>query len=396
VTEKSSLFNNSVFRDALAEIEALGFRVSDKPSHDSTPYGIIGGRTNQRWWLVPLNDRRLTISGLALFQPVTTSAKLLKSAAVMASNLGLSSVWTRKQVYVSGNSVLEDVFAEKDLSYAFFTGTDSPHRKVAVQVMDRTGRIRGFAKVSKNASVKPFLNHEANTLNYLNTLDLQTTLIPKVLFCGEIGGVEVLVTDSLKTSRSKTVTALNDAHLAFLRELAEKTAVPVKASDMSFVADLRKQYVAVSERLTVEWRQRLEKALAVLESSGSNLGVRALGHGDFTPWNTFFVDGKLYVFDWEYASDKFSVGYDLIHFGLASSVVKNQTSCDVIDLAKKVLLDSELVLEASTAELYFLGYLCGHTLHYAGREPEVSGEIMSLDGSQDAAFAIDAIIERNY
>lgn len=396
MTVSSLLFNNPVFKDALAEIEGLGFRVSDRSTPGTIPYGIIGGRSNQRWWLVPLNDRRLTVSGLALFQPIVSSAKVLKSAAVMASTLGLSSVWLREKVYISGRSYLEEIFSEKGLCFAFFTGTDSPHRKVAVQIMARDGRIKGFAKVSQNSSVKPLLKHEAQTLEYLNTLDLQAALIPEVLFCGEIGIAEVLVTDSLKTARTKTVTALNDAHISFLQELADKTAIPVEEGDVPLATSLRKRYVAAAECLTNEWQNRFEKALEVIEGAEGELGCsKRLTHGDFTPWNTFFVDGRLYVFDWEYASKECQVGHDLIHFVLSLPSVKRWRVSETIREAKKVMRESKFFSDDANPDCLFLSYLCANSLHYIGRVPKANGQIIHWDGEQEAAVCLDSLNGRS-
>ena len=251
------LLTNTIFAQAVSEIESLGFRVSDRPESGSVPYVVIGGRSNQRWWLVPLTVRRVNVSGMALFQPVIPGARALKGAAVVASSLGLSSVWARKKLYISGKFCLGDIFDEDDLHYAFFTGTDSPHRKVAVQIMERSGRIRGIAKVARNPAVKPLLVHEAEILGHLARFDLQSALTPAVLFSGEVDNAEVLVTDTRKTARTKTSTTLKHAHLAFLRELAEKSAAPAAEGEDWLVTDLRRRFEYVADRLPNEWQQRL-------------------------------------------------------------------------------------------------------------------------------------------
>lgn len=394
MTISSSLLNNPVFNSALAEIEGLGFRVFHRSVPGARPYGIIGGRSNERWWLVPLDDSRLTVSGLALFQPIVSSAKLLKRVAVIVSKLGLSSAFLSERVYISGGSNLEDIFHEGSLRYAFFTGTDSPHRKVAVQIMGRNGVIKGFAKVSKNAAVKPLLKHEAKTLNYLKSLKLQTALIPTVLFCGEIDEVEALVTDSLKTAKTRTVTALKKTHISFLQELAEKTAVIAKASDVPFLTGLRERYAAVAETLTYEWHQRLGKALELLENSGSDLETQGLIHGDFTPWNSFFVNDRLYVFDWEYASGGYPVGHDLIHYTLSLPVVSRQTVSETIKQLEKVLRETIFSSESATSDDLLLSYLCAQSIRNIFREPLVDGIVVPWDGEQNFAVFIDEILNR--
>lgn len=354
---------------------------------------VIIGRSNQRLWLVPLTNSNVTISGMALFQPINASAQVLKNAGVVAATLGLSRLLAQKRIYITGQpTFLADIFEDRDLHYAFFTGTDSPHRKTAVQIMDHTGNIKGYAKVSGNRSVRPLLTHEAETLNYLKTLALETALIPTVLFCGEAGGAGVLVTDTLKTAKTKTSTALTEAHIAFLRELAEKTALPNTDGNDWYITELRRRYDAVAKRVPSEWQRRLEQAIDCVSRFDGQLGPRCLSHGDFTPWNTFFVDGKLYVFDWEYAQLECSAGYDLIHFLLSHPETKKQQVRDTITGMRATLRKMQFAQSDYIADLHLLAYLCGHSLQYIAREPESRAIVDTWDGECEAALLIDTVM----
>ena len=376
----------------LNEIYALGFTVSDAPQVGARPYGVIGGRSIARWWLVPLANRHVATSGLALFQPIIPSSKILKRTATALNFIGLSSLWARKRVYVTCPPAFSDLFGNNNLSYAFFTGTDSPHRKTAIQIMGDTGEIKGIAKVSSNVSVKPLLKHEAEMLNYLNRLDLKTALIPKVLFCGEINGSEVLVTDSLKTARTKTLTTLSEEHIDFLREVAEKTTVPKTDFGECFLAALRNKYQAVAEKLTDEWRQRLEKAIGVIAGSVKALGTGCLAHGDFTPWNTFLVDGKLYVFDWEYANHTYPRGYDMIHFMLSRPQTNRRSAAAIVKKVIRTLSDTGYASSNNAAKALLMTYLCGHTLQYVGRALVGRRKVSTWDGADMFAEYIDFLI----
>lgn len=388
------LYANTTFKLFLKEIEALGFTVSDSPKPGSLPYGVIGGRSNARWWLVPLTNRNVTTSGLALFQPILTSAKILKTAATTFSAIGLSRFWAKNIIHIACPPVFSDLFKSDGLHYAFFTGTDCPHRKAAVQIMDQEGRIKGFAKVTKNTAVKPLLKHETEILNSLNTLDLKTALIPKVLFCGEINGAEALITDSLKTAKSKTVTTLKEAHIAFLRELAEKSAVPATVRHDGFMDELRKQYDTVAEKLTFEWQQRLEKAMTLMAATDVDLRTKSLSHGDFTPWNTFFAKDRLYVFDWEYAQQGVPPGYDLIHFHLSLPKVKRQSVHKTIGEIRKQCLDMRFADEDADSDILLLCYLCGQSMRHITREPDDCLKVTAWDGEKESAVLTDTIIER--
>lgn len=363
-----NLFLNPVFKEAIADIESLGLTVSVHPVAQAIPYAVIGGRSNARWWLVPLENGRVTASGLALFQPLLTSARYMKTMAALLSRLGLSSIWARNKVYIAGESALQQYFShEKSLSFAYFTGTDSPHRKLAVQVMDSSGNIKGYAKVSTNPAVKTLIQHETTTLNYLQTLQLQTANIPNVLFSGVIGDSYTLVTDTLKTPGTKSVTKLQKMHLNFSLELAKKTADTLPFEPNWLVNDLQSRFARLQNRLTPEWKARLEKAIAEIEKYKEHLGQPVMAHGDFTPWNTFVAGGKLYVFDWEYAIDKSTAAYDMIHFQLSLPELQKQIiSKQIIKVLNSLRRFSETNQEVAVA--YFWAYLCGHTIHYIERE----------------------------
>lgn len=387
------LFDSDTFSRSRVEIESLGFSISSSPSPNSRPYAVIGGRSNARWWFIPLANRFVTTSGLAMFQPIIFSAKILKGVAASLSSVGLTRCWANNILHISGAPLFSDIFCCNDLQYAFFTGTDSPHRKIAIQIMNDKGTIKGFAKASCNAAVKPLLLHEAEILNFLNTLDLKTAHIPKVLFSNKIGNADVLLTDTLKSSRTKTATALNSSHLAFLRELAERTAAPATEGSVNcYLVELRNRYEAISAGLTGHWRRRFEELFACMVRHEGGLGAKVLIHGDFTPWNSFFVDGKLYVFDWEYARAAASPGYDLIHFLLSLPGVKHQSARDCIAPVRKALQETKIAKDDPAADAFILMYLCGHSLQYISRELETGEQADTWDGEQETAFLIDAII----
>ena len=71
--------------------------------------------------------------------------------------------------------------------------------------------------------------------------------------------------------------------------------------------------------------------------NGRALGPPVLSHGHFTPWNTFFVDGRLYVFDWEYAERSNPAGYDLIHFLLSLPQMKSRPVAERLGQVRSVL-----------------------------------------------------------
>jgi len=389
-------FLNPVFNKAVADIEALGLIVSAVPSVNAIPYAVIGGRTNSRWWLVPLENNRVTVSGFALFQPLLASAKCMKAVAVLLSFVGLSRLWVRNKVYIAGESSLQQYFAFRaPLSFAYFTGTDSPHRKLAVQVMDTSGNIKGYAKVSDNPGVKALIQHEAATLDYLKTLNLQTTNIPNVLFSGEVSTNSLLVTDTLKTPLTPSTTTLTTLHQLFLQEIAEKTVTPHPIAVAQFLQDFRVRFHVIAASLDETWNRRFNNVLRMLETQSEISLSVCLSHGDFTPWNTFIASGKLYVFDWEYAEQGLPIGNDLVHFVINEPYVREQSAIIKIRSVIAFLSESWIGLDAQKAELILIIYLLSQTLRQIERSPNITGHVKTWDGDLICAEMLDGLLYAN-
>lgn len=386
-----SVMATPVFARARAEIEALGLHISDRPHAGSTPYLVIGGRSNQRWWLIPCTNRKVAVSGMALFQPILASAKIIKAVAVAAFAVGLAPLWARKQVYISGQSCLAEFFGGKvkELHYAYFTGTDSPHRKVAIQIMDRDGNLKGFTKVTRNPQVRELLMHEAAILAYVNSLGLQTAYVPKVLFAGELGDSTLLVTDTLKTPRTPTTTQFTAAHRSFVQELAQKTAVahPVHAGDIA--KDFRSRFDHISPQLNKIWGQRLDDAIRTIEAQSTLLLHASLSHGDFTPWNTFLANGHLYVFDWEYAEHGYPPSNDIIHFILNEPKMRGQPGKVKNEAALACMLKRWASIPKEAGHTLLLIYLLTQTLRQIERLPATNQHKSTWDGSDETASMFD-------
>lgn len=389
----TDLFLHPVFKEAIADIESLGVCVSSEASPHSKLYAVIGGRSNARWWLIPLENSKLTESGLALFQPLLASARYMKTAASILSAIGLSRLWVKHRVYISGESLLAGYFqSAESLSYAYFTGTDSPHRKVAVQIMDDRGNIKGFAKLTRNPRVRALLEHEASTLGRIQGLGLESAYIPNVLFYGNVSNSTLLVTDTLKTPRTPSMAKFSVVHRAFIEELSRKTVLsqPVSVSDIA--KDFRTRFLGIRPYLEKTWCYRLDKAINVLEKETEIQMYCCLNHGDFTPWNTFLVNDRLYVFDWEYA-DIHPIGSDLIHFILAMPDANLKSSAEKINLVIRKLLEANCVNCPQLARTILIVYLCGHALYYIERKLINENDVILWDGAARIASLIDELID---
>ncbi|WP_417463147.1 phosphotransferase [Kordiimonas sp.] len=281
------------------------------PSREAgSEFGVISARSNERYWLIPLKPKSSALAGLALFQPVSPSATVAKAAATLAIRAGLTRIWLRNRIRLNCTTIKGDWFNQPVSDVAFFTGTEGPHRKTAIEFISKDGQILGYAKLSREPHIAQFIRNEASTLRQLAFLGLTKTLVPKCLDFSDSGTHAMLVTDSLKTGGSVSPTQMGEEHREFLVEIAEKTR---RKADKDLRNDLisRLRYAAVGSKS--DWQARFQLGIDILQDP-TNTVLVALSHGDFTPWNCFLAGDRLYVFDWEYADPNLPLGYDTMKF----------------------------------------------------------------------------------
>ena len=75
-------------------------------------------------------------------------------------------------------------------------GTPGVHRKPVFQIMDRSGRIRAFAKAGWNHATNELVMREASALRSLRKHVFSTAKAPRVLNAGWYNSNYVLVTDA--------------------------------------------------------------------------------------------------------------------------------------------------------------------------------------------------------
>jgi thiamine kinase-like enzyme len=103
--------------------------------------------------------------------------------------------------------------------------------------------------------------------------------------------------------------------VSFLKELHEKTQQECSFENTNFAKSI--DYLATHTGLLGKndvpyILEAITKVKAYFaQSERVNFSVY---HGDFTPWNMFFEQGKLFVFDWEYAQMTYPPHLDSFHF----------------------------------------------------------------------------------
>lgn len=373
------------FREFLDDIAALGVVPC---TNGGVSYGLMRARSNARWWLLPTDQGRVSSASIALYQPASAAARLARGCIKAALRVGITRGWSSGVIRLDRLPRLPDNVLPTFASCSYFTGTDSPHRKTAIQLMDGNGGVLGYAKLSRRTLVRPYLSHEGRMLRKVGALRLSTVDVPNLLALKEADGREptILVTDSRKSAGVASPLDPDVRHLRFLCELAERTC-------RIGAFDAYRDLIAMINgfRWPDAWLSRFQRGMQILLPAIARIPV-ALSHGDFTPWNSFILHDRLYVFDWEYAADRRPVGCDLVHYVVSARGVTDPAS----DVERLVSLVANVFLrnDISTARLAVLMSLLLHAGFYSRRAMESGGDAEEWAGSLAYGRMIDALLDR--
>lgn len=374
------------FRAFLGDMDALGVT---PVATGGLPYAVVAARSNPRWWLLPLHSRPAAAAGLEMLQPVTRAAHLAKHAARGIARLGPLRWLGRGQLALSGLPDLGGAFDGAVAHVACFTGTDGPHRKTALQVMDASGAILGYAKLSRAAHVRPWLRNEAETLRRVADLGLKTADVPTLMALRDEAEHSLLVTDSLKSATHAAPREPGQAHLAFLAELRARTGRTGAGPTLDRLAQ---RAADLALRAGADWAARLARTNTALRPVADEIPV-CLAHGDFTPWNTFLQNGRLYVFDWEYADERWPVGFDLAHFQLAT--IPPDAQPDSLPMLIRALADAHFAGNSVSAARALLLSLACHAVFYLGRLDEVDSPLTDWAEGPARGAMIDHLLAKD-
>mgnify|MGYP002479177151 CR=1 FL=1 len=289
---------------------SLGLRLSKgHPTHAylSLPDG--------RGYLLPLRSGRSFRRGLELYPAQGRKARLGKAVLGALARVGLKGPGLPKVCLEEKEDcvfqTLRKVFGRDDLCFAVSLGTPGPHRKPVIQVLTPEGEVLGYAKVGWNEATRELVKHEAEVLKRLGKEELPFR-VPEILYANESSGRNLcLQSPPPKDGRP--------APRRWTREYAEVlcalASLGVRYKPLEQTAFWQQIVSRVHEVRSLYWRRVLEQAMERVRRDWKDKEVPLHpAHGDFAPWNTLQADGRLYLYDWEYALEEAPAGYDLIHF----------------------------------------------------------------------------------
>lgn len=320
-------------------------------------------------WIIPARD---TKTALNLYQPSSLKGKLVKSffpvfknIKLVRSKLGVELKFLNFADELS--ALLVSLYKEKP-EFSVFCGTPSIHQKITIQ-LSKDSKILGYCKVTDREDIKAIFRHEQYVLGYLR--DIGITQIPQCIYCGKLQeDTDVFIQTSIKTSLSKISHDFGKQHWEFLKDLHLHTtqSLPFEQSDFSHML---KRLDGQLHYFSPQTISILNKSIKKVQQHFKEKTITfSAYHADFTPWNMFVEQQKLFVFDFEYASLTYPPYLDYFHFLTQTGIYTKQWKAERIwsDYKKR---KRELGYFFTEPDFYYLCYLLDVLERYLNRSNSI-------------------------
>ena len=318
---------------------------------------------------------------LSLYNAVSVKAKLYKTLTRIAWKLGqhhrLASGTFRVQqkLYESVQMRYGITFRE---AASFFTGTRGATRKLVIELHNEE-QTTGFIKVPLTTEAKHLTENEYEMVKSLSRYDFTTLSLPKL--SPRINGHARL--SNVKPAIVIPADRITNIHLAAMTELVHIShetkrisETPVWEAIENNLHFLSNEVVFINELS----REKTADLTALLQALCKHIDTNehialSVSHGDFTPWNMYCDEQRLYVYDWEMARNGIPLFFDLFHFTYQTTILRQRRNYPAVKnqidqwsqqpMAQK-LIQKHLVNLALHQQLYLLFTASHYLRQYLG------------------------------
>jgi len=304
-----------------------------------------------RGYLFP-NNRKLYSRALDIYNVQSKKAKLFKNISKFTGGYGFTKTvrlmiskelknLERNKIYFL--EYIKKVLKRDDIDFSISLGTPGPDRKPVIQILSSTGEVVGFVKLGTDYT-NNLIQNEANTVAGLSRFSSDLFSFPELIDKGWWQNRFFAVLSSPKAKPKVAPQQLSPNHIEVLEELADINTTWMTLDESPFWTGLNEKIESLKDNnyFYTTIKSVLHKIQKKLNSSPLPFHM---SHGDFTPWNTYLVGEKLFIFDWEYSDNKALPGRDLFHFILQTDFFLNKTS--PTETYNKILSGFDSGLESS-------------------------------------------------
>lgn len=348
-------------------------------------------------WFYPSSG--LHAGHLSLYNAASVKSRLYKILTRIAWKLGqghrLASGTFRVQqkLYESVQMRYGITFRE---AASFFTGTRGATRKLVMELHDDNG-TSGFIKIPLTPQAAILIENEYNMVKSLSKYDFTSLSLPTL--SKRINGHARL--SNVKPAIVIPADRITGIHLNAMAELfaiSHETRriqeTPVWEVIENNMQQLTQELVFINgldkEKTgdLVELLKALYRRISVSEKI-----ALSVSHGDFTPWNMYCDEQRLFVYDWEMARNGIPMFFDLLHFTYQSEVLRHRKNYATVKyrinewsqqpLAQKLMQKYNINL-ALHQQLYLLFTAAHYLRQYLGEKELLMQSHWMIDAWTDA------------
>lgn len=326
-------------------------------------------------WIMPAHNMRVSMN---LYQPSGMNGKMVKTLFPWLHGLKAVRhvIHAEKMTYCLKPELeakLIRLFGVTDIEFAIFCGTPCVHQKITMQV-SRGKRILGYCKFSDNKEIVDVFKKEKDTLDFLHGKGL--TAVPMCLYCGELEkGMWMFAQTTTKSLNSTIDHTWRTRETMFLKDLHEKTKRTLCFGETDYHNDICWLFAHLDWIKSLDKTGAVSKSIEIVLDRLSKQSVDySFHHGDFTPWNTYVEQGRLYAFDLEYAKRTYPPHLDYFHFFTQTAIFEKHLDADgVWQLYQKNKRNADELFGKAFVDFSYLLYLLNIIAHFSKREKGTFG-----------------------
>lgn len=324
-------------------------------------------------WFYP--SAGMTAGHLSLYNAASVKARLYKTITRIAFRLG------QAHRLASGTfRVQQKLFERVQMNCgimigeaaSFFTGTRGATRKLVVEIHNEK-ETTGFIKIPLTPEANTLVENEYEMVNTLNQYDFTALSLPKA--SKRINGRTRL--SNVKPAIVIPADRINAIHLSAMAELYSMSNDRKKISDTAAWESIKNNISFLGQETVFINNLSKEKTLdlvALLKElfnrvSDTELVPVSVSHGDFTPWNMYCDEQRLYVYDWEMARNGIPMMFDVFHFTYQSTILQQRRNYNAVkstihQWSQSALAEQMISKYGINLELHHRLYLLFTVSHY--------------------------------
>ena len=292
-------------------------------------------------WIYPTNSKAPVF--INFYNNTGLKAKVFKSAAKVLSKVGGLGMISNGYFTIDCSAVY---LPDAD-DYAYFTGTVGQDRKV-ILASQSDGVCTHFTKMPIGEKSQELVQNEYKQLQALQFVNFKNISLPKAK--RTVHGIQLT---NIKPAQSIDSSKIQDIHLKALDELYKQhTEIKIIAETDAWetvldALDFFEEMPSIKNNLPVEKVNKLithcKKMAFILQEEEVMTGW---SHGDFTPWNMYATNDKLYLYDWELSQKDMPLLVDICHYVFQKNILINRSTFAEINQEMKDLVSKNTELKS--------------------------------------------------